>query len=110
MTSATADTTVTVHILGKDYKLSCPPDEREGLLQAGRLVDDRMKEIKSGGVIGLERVAVLAALYLGFELLQSREKSRHDDAASARLDRLLGQVEEELGAIEQAQVQQRNNP
>lgn len=103
MTSATADTTVTVHILGKDYKLSCPPDERDGLLQAARLVDERMKDIKGGGVIGLERVAVLAALKLGFELLQTREQSRQDSAASTRIDRLLGQLEEEIAAVEQVQ-------
>ena len=73
--------TVTVHILGKDYKLSCPPDERDGLMQAAKLLDERTKEIRNAGVIGAERIAVMAALYLGYELLQSRSAVKQDAAA-----------------------------
>lgn len=102
--------TVTVQILGKEYKLSCPPDEREGLMQAARLLDERMKEIKNGGVIGLERVAVMAALYLGYELLQSRTTARKDVESTSRLDKLLEQADEELLAIDLLSDRNRPNP
>lgn len=102
--------TVTVQILGKEYKLSCPPDERDGLMQAARLLDERMKDIKSGGVIGLERVAVMAALYLSYELLQSRSTAKKDADASSRLDKLLAQADEELVAIDLLNDRNRHNP
>lgn len=100
--------TVTVQILGKEYKLSCPPDERDALLQAAKLLDERMKSLKNGGMIGLERIAVMAALNLGYELLQARSSARQDADAAARLDKLMAQADEELLAIEQLGA--RHNP
>ena len=105
-----AQETVAVQILGKEYKLSCPPDERDGLLQAARLLDTRMKEIKSGGVIGLERVAVMAALYLSYELLQSRSRAKLDVESTSRIDKLLSQADEELQAIDLLNERSRSGP
>lgn len=62
-----------VQLLGREYRVACPPDEREALLSAVTLVDQRVKEItsrsRSGGA---ERVAVMAALNLAHELLALR--------------------------------------
>ncbi|MFZ5756415.1 MAG: cell division protein ZapA [Pseudomonadota bacterium] len=102
--------TVTVQIFGKEYKLSCPPDERDGLMQAARLLDERMKELKQGGMIGMERIAVMAALNLGYELLQNRGSARRDADLSSRIDRLLENADEELLAIEQLNDRNRGNP
>jgi len=102
--------TVTVQILGKEYKLSCPAEEREGLMQAARQLDARMRDIKSGGVIGLERVAVMAALYLSYELLQNRSAAKKDADSAGRIDRLLSQADEELQAIDQLNERGRHNP
>ena len=102
--------TVTVLILGKEYKLSCPAEERDGLMQAARLLDERMKDLKSGGMIGLERIAVMAALNLGYELLQNRSSARHDAESSARIERLVSQADEELLAMEQLNERARVAP
>lgn len=91
--------TVVVHLLGKEYRLNCPPDEKEGLVKAAELLDTRMKTLKSGGMIGLERIAVMAALNLGYELLQSRKEQQASMDAQERLDRLLSQADEELQAF-----------
>lgn len=95
--------TVTVQLLGKEYKLSCPADERAGLMRAAQLLDEHMKRVKnsSASVIGLERIAVMAALNLSFELLQAQERASVGVANQARLDRLLAQADEELAAFEQ---------
>ncbi len=102
--------TVTVQILGKEYKLSCPPNERDELMQAARLVDERMKSLKNDGMIGVERIAVMAALNLGFELLQNRGAVQRSGESSSRLDRLLAQADEELQAIEALSDRLRPNP
>jgi cell division protein ZapA len=62
--------TVSVHILGKDYQVACPEEERASLIAAASELDQRMKVIRqSGSVIGVERIAVMAALNLAHEVI-----------------------------------------
>ena len=72
--------TVTVHILGKDYQVTCKVDERENLLKAAMKLDRRMCEIRtSSSVIGIDRIAVIAALNLADELLKLQYQKKPDD-------------------------------
>src|ERR1700743_1159412 len=65
---------VSVRILEKEYFVACPHDERAALLDAAEFLNARMREIRdSGKVVGLDRVAVMAALNLANELLHIRE-------------------------------------
>jgi cell division protein ZapA len=62
-----------VNIMGRSYKVTCPDEEREALLQAVAYLDQKMAEIKSGGrVANVERIAVMAALNIAHELLEAR--------------------------------------
>jgi cell division protein ZapA len=64
---------VDVAILGRDYSLACPPEEKDALLSAVRLVDQRMLAIKGVGKIASnERIAVMAAIQIANELLSMR--------------------------------------
>lgn len=64
--------TLSVHILGKDYQVACPSDERDALLNAAIELDRRMKAIRqTGAVIGVERIAVMAALNLAHEVIST---------------------------------------
>lgn len=64
---------VDVSILGRDYSLACLPNEKDALLAAVRLVDQRMLGVKSSGkVTGNERIAVMAAIQIAGELLSMR--------------------------------------
>ena len=68
--------TVSVHILGKDYQVACPAEERSSLMASAIELDRRMKVIRqSGSVIGVERIAVMAALNLAHEVITSSAKS-----------------------------------
>jgi cell division protein ZapA len=89
---------VTVRILDKDYLVSCQPEEKEGLLTSARQVDERMREIrKAGRVIGTDRIAVMAALNLAYELLQKgQQESSLDAATTRRLNNLQGRIEAAL--------------
>ncbi|HLU78245.1 MAG TPA: cell division protein ZapA [Burkholderiaceae bacterium] len=67
---------VDVSILGREYSLACLPSEKDALLEAVRLVDQRMLAIKnSGRVAGNERIAVMAAIQIAGELLSMRAPS-----------------------------------
>jgi cell division protein ZapA len=85
---------VTVRILDKDYLVACEPDEREGLLASARQVDERMREIrKAGRVVGTDRIAVMAALNLAYELLQrGQQESPLDSATVERLAALQARI------------------
>ncbi len=67
--------TVTVKILDKDYKVACPANQEAELLVSAKYLDKQMRGIRdSGKVIGLERIAVMAALNISHELLRASEE------------------------------------
>ncbi|MBI1733007.1 MAG: cell division protein ZapA [Gammaproteobacteria bacterium] len=81
---------VTITILDKEYLISCREDEREQLHEAAAFLNDKMGELKSGGkVVGIERIAVMAALNIASELLsrraQNEEMSHSVDSVLRRL-------------------------
>jgi cell division protein ZapA len=89
---------VDVHILDKEYRVMCPPEERDALIASARQLDARMREIRDHGrVIGTERIAVMTALNIVHELMQ-RETNQHeiDHDIGNRLRRLTQRVEEAL--------------
>jgi cell division protein ZapA len=68
--------TIHISVLGKEFAVSCPEDEREALAKAARYVDLRMQEGQRGGrTVNIERHAVMAALNMAYELLRLREQS-----------------------------------
>ena len=73
--------TVTVKILDKDYQVACPEEQEAQLITSAKYLDKQMRGIRdSGKVIGLERIAVMAALNIGYELLEASDAS---DASQA---------------------------
>ena len=68
---------VSVRILEKEYFVACPHEERSDLLDSAEFLNSKMKEIRdSGKVVGLDRIAVIAALNLANELLRLHNKDR----------------------------------
>lgn len=66
---------VTVTILGKEFIVACPENERAALVAAAGYLDRKMREIQtSGKVMGTERTAIMAALNIAHELLELRER------------------------------------
>lgn len=81
------DLTVTVRILDRDYEVSCGPDEVDGLVRAARSLSERMGEIRQAGkVLGLDRIAVMAALNYAHEYLLMKD----------RLDGVVADTDEEI--------------
>ncbi|OGV76745.1 MAG: cell division protein ZapA [Methylotenera sp. RIFCSPLOWO2_02_FULL_45_14] len=64
---------VDVSIMGRDFTVSCTDEERPGLINAVNFLDKKMRDIRdSGKVIGVERIAIMTALNLSHELLNSK--------------------------------------
>lgn len=63
--------TIVVKLLDKEYQVACPPGQQEALLKSAQYLDRKMRDIRiTGKVIGVERIAVMAALNISNELLQ----------------------------------------
>lgn len=86
---------VAISILDKEYHVACPEEEREALFNAAHILDERMREIRSTGrVIGLERIAVMAALNFAHELLQNRmEKEEYNRVMNARVKHIQEKID-----------------
>jgi cell division protein ZapA len=62
-----------ITIMGREFRVACPEDEQAGLLEAVDYLNRKMLEIRDGGkVIGLERIAIMAALNIAHELLTTK--------------------------------------
>ena len=67
---------LSVRILEKDYMVACAPEERSELLDSAEYLNGRMREIRdSGKIVGLDRIAVMAALNLAHELITLRARA-----------------------------------
>jgi cell division protein ZapA len=84
-----------VTILDKDYRVNCLDEDRDALFNAARLLDEQMRDIRGAGrVVGLERIAVMAALNFSYELLQNRsEKDDYTRTVNARIKRIQDKID-----------------
>ena len=98
---------VKVNILEKEYQVACPPDEEMALTQAARYLDQHMRDIRSTGkVMGLERVAIMAALNISHELLalKSGDNPIETSEEQERLSSLNSQLDEVLYQLRQLEI------
>lgn len=103
----TADVSrVSVRILEKDYHVACPAEERAALLDSAEYLNRKMREIRdSGKVVGLDRIAVMAALNITNDLLQSRGRDANVETdIAARLKTLRERVESALTRGQQLEL------
>ena len=86
---------VTVRILEKEYKISCPVGEHESLMASAQHVNASMKKIReSGKALGAERVAVMAAINIAHELLNTKNAVQNIDTdLSSRIDALQKSID-----------------
>ena len=97
---------VSVRILEKEYQVACPANERTDLLDSAEMLNEKMREIRdSGKVVGLDRIAVMAALNMANELLQTKAKDEAlETSLGPRLRVLNERVESILGGNQELEL------
>lgn len=86
---------VDVSIMGREFAVACSPEEREGLMTAVSYLDKKMCEIRdTGKVIGIERIAIMAALNLTHELLTTRTNGFDIGEMKRRILSMQEQIDE----------------
>ncbi|MDX1450912.1 MAG: cell division protein ZapA [Oleiphilaceae bacterium] len=86
--------TLEVKILEKEYLVACPDEKKHALREAAEHLDKKMREIRaSGKVHGTERIAVMAALNITYEMMESSasqiDQQTFLDSLEKRLDEAL---------------------
>jgi cell division protein ZapA len=60
---STSENGVCVRILEKEFRIACPSNQEQALRESAHYLDQQMRKIRqTGKVIGLERIAMMAAL------------------------------------------------
>ncbi len=77
--------TIDVTLLGSTYKVACLQADRESLLDAAAYLDRKMQALRDGGQVrSQERLAVMAALDIAFELLNPKSAEAIDRVSLKR--------------------------
>ena len=98
--------TVAVKILDKEYQVACPEEQEAALVTSAKYLDKQMRGIRdTGKVIGIERIAVMAALNISYELLQASEHGGAEspppsEGAVSHLNRKLDEALYQLRQLE----------
>lgn len=93
-----------ITIMGREFRVACPEDEQAGLLEAVDYLNKKMLEIRDGGkVIGLERIAIMAALNIAHEMVSSRNGGGFDRGdvkrRMARMETVIDQAMSEQAKL-----------
>ena len=102
--------TVTVKILDKEYQVACPEEQQSELVVSAKYLDKQMRTIReSGKVIGIERIAVMAALNISHELLQASEQGGMPSTdipagSDASFRQLNNKIDEALYQLRQLEI------
>ena len=93
--------TLDITLLGKEYRVACRAEEREGLLAAVAYLDERLNDVARRTNASGEKLAMMTALNIAHEFLQFQRSGGFDMQAvkrriglvNARLDGVLAQQE-----------------
>lgn len=96
--------TVTVRIMSREYTVTCPPEEHEGLVASADYLNERMTAIRRRGkALGAERIAVMTALNLARELLALKGDpalARPDQEAIDKLHQMSFDIDQTLDSAD----------
>ena len=95
--------TLTVNIMDREFRVNCPESEQQNLLDSASTLDKRMREIRdTGRVIGVDRIAIMAALNLASELLSTEGSSSNVvETANQSITRMQEKIEKSLNETEE---------
>jgi cell division protein ZapA len=88
---------ITVTLLGREYRLACKAEEKDELQSCARYVDQKMAAIRDGGkVMGHDNIAALAALQVAQEYMSARNADGVSIGELRRRLREMNQVADEM--------------
>ena len=91
---------VSIHILDKEYQISCEEEEKDLLLASAAHLNSKMREIRDlGKIIGSDRIAVMAALNITRDYLQIKPLEDEYTVISQRIGVLQNNITNTLNNV-----------
>ncbi len=83
---------VSVEIIGREFKIGTPAEEKNTLLQAVEMLNQKIDAIKQGGrIVETDKIVIMAALNVVHDLLKMSMK---DDLAIGEFERKIADMTE----------------
>jgi cell division protein ZapA len=90
---------IDIEIMGRAFSVTCTDEERDVLLQAVGYLDGKMREIRDAGkMVSVERIAIMAALNITHELLNTRSDGVDVGDVKKRITSMQQQMDEILSS------------
>lgn len=97
--------TVIIQLMGSEYPVTCPPEEEAALREAANYLDKQMRQIRERNkVLGLERIAMMAALNMSHELHQLKNNPQQSGLDDASVSRLTRKLDDSLNRLKQLSI------
>lgn len=90
-----ADEMLDITLHGKEYRVACTPDERDGLLEAVAHLDMRLRDLASRTGASGEKLAIMTALNITHEFISFQRSGGFD---MPELKRRIGSINARLEA------------
>jgi cell division protein ZapA len=91
--------TIDVIIMGREFTVACADEERAGLLEAVNYLNKKMQDIRdTGKVVGIDRIAIMAALNLSHELLHTKTGDVDIGDYKRRINNMQNQIDEAMAS------------
>jgi len=96
---------ISVNILGKEYQVACPEEEKDALIASAQLLHNNMEDIRATGkIVGLDRIAVMAALNLAHDLISLQNNNGGMDDLNKSILQMKDKVSVFLEEVRQLEL------
>ena len=100
------DNQLKIRILDQEYQVNCPEEQRKDLQAAANHLHEKMQTIKDEGkIIDAEKIAIMAALNISFDLLKQASPENSDHSSNhTHIRRLNNKVDDALNRLLQLEI------
>lgn len=86
-----------IQLYGKEYRVACPPEEREALLETVRFLDARLRDVAAKTHASGEKLAVMTALNVAHEFFVFQRSGGFDmPGLKSRIETMNNRIETAL--------------
>ena len=95
---------IKVKILGMEYKISCPPEERDQVREAAKFFDKKVKEIKQNSKLDETKAAIITGLNISNDYLKNLSSSNLNSKHNSSLQKLTTDIQQQLESLSKIDI------
>lgn len=89
--------TMIIQLMGREYQVSVKPEEKETLMQAVSLVNEKLMQLSGKTTSGSESLAIMTALHIAHDTIVAQRQNTLDiPTCKHRIESMSGRVSKVL--------------